>query len=158
MAIGLNSPLIINGQEVYPQVTPKNVKGLIDFIYPVGSIYMSINSTDPTNLFGGVWEQIEDRFLLSAGTTYTAGSTGGKAEHRHVIPFGFDENRVYMHTNGTEKIPAYGSDVHYEDLPTTDYLSFAGNYEDTSAIRIAYTTTNNNIPPYYAVYMWQRTA
>ena len=40
-------------------------------IYPVGSIYMSINSTDPSELFGGEWEQIKDRFLLACGTTYS---------------------------------------------------------------------------------------
>ena len=35
--------------------------------YPVGSIYMSVNSTDPSTLFGGSWEQIQDRFLLASG-------------------------------------------------------------------------------------------
>ena len=53
----------------------------LDVIYPIGSIYMSINNTNPANLFGGIWEQIKDTFLLSAGDTYPAGSAGGEAEH-----------------------------------------------------------------------------
>lgn len=55
----------------------------IDNIYPVGSIYMSINSTNPRSLFGGTWEQIQDKFLLCCGTTYAAGSTGGAATMAH---------------------------------------------------------------------------
>ena len=35
-------------------------------IYPVGSIYMSVSGTSPATLFGGTWEQIQERFLLSA--------------------------------------------------------------------------------------------
>ena len=156
MAIGLNSPLIINGQEVYPQVTPKNVKGLIDFIYPVGSIYMSVNDTNPHDLFGGTWERIQDRFLLSASNSYKAGSTGGVAEHAHSIPFGFDSNALYWYSQSNTIIePAYGSDV----FPTSgSSLSSRFTYEQGTMIRVAYTTKTNNIPPYYAVYMWQRTA
>ena len=45
-------------------------KSVIDMVYPVGAIYMSVNNTNPGNLFGGTWEQIKDRFLLSAGDTY----------------------------------------------------------------------------------------
>lgn len=30
-------------------------------VYPVGSIYMSVNSTSPATLFGGTWERIQDR-------------------------------------------------------------------------------------------------
>lgn len=46
-------------------------------IYPVGSIYMSVNSTSPASLFGGTWVAIQEKFLLGAGSTHTAGSTGG---------------------------------------------------------------------------------
>lgn len=52
---------------------------LLNMIYPVGSIYMSVSSTDPGTIFGGTWERIKDRFLLAAGDTYTAGNTGGAA-------------------------------------------------------------------------------
>lgn len=54
----------------------------LDKVYPVGSIYMSVNSTSPATLFGGTWEQIAGgRVLMGANSTYTLGSTGGSATH-----------------------------------------------------------------------------
>lgn len=54
-----------------------------DSIYPIGSIYMTTVNVNPTSLFGGAWEQIEDKFLLSSGNKYQAGSTGGSETHTH---------------------------------------------------------------------------
>lgn len=50
-------------------------------VYPVGSIYISVIDTSPASLFGGAWEQLKDKFLLAAGDSYVAGSTGGEATH-----------------------------------------------------------------------------
>lgn len=50
-------------------------------IYPIGSIYLSVDETSPASLFGGTWEQLKDRFLLGAGDSYSAGATGGEASH-----------------------------------------------------------------------------
>lgn len=58
---------------------------LYGLIYPIGSIYLSVNSVDPSTLFGGTWEKIKDRFLLSSGDTYSNGSIGGEASHTLTI-------------------------------------------------------------------------
>jgi len=54
----------------------------VDEVYPVGSIYMSVNSTSPQTLFGGTWEQLTSTFLYASSTptnnnakTATAGAS-----------------------------------------------------------------------------------
>lgn len=44
-----------------------DINTIVQAMYPVGSIYVSVNNTNPTILFGGVWEPIEDVFLLACG-------------------------------------------------------------------------------------------
>lgn len=76
---------------------------VVDWIYPVGSIYMSVNSASPESLFGGTWEQLKDRFLLGVGDTYkTAGATGGAASQSYT-PAG----SVGNHTLTTSEIPSH---------------------------------------------------
>lgn len=36
----------------------KGISNLIDILYPIGSIYFSVNPTDPASIFGGSWERI----------------------------------------------------------------------------------------------------
>ena len=54
-------------------------------VYPVGSIYMSVNDTDPSALFGGVWERIaQGRTLIGQGISdqaFAAGEEGGESAH-----------------------------------------------------------------------------
>ena len=52
---------------------------LLNLVYPIGSIYLSSNNTNPGTLFGGTWVQIKDRFILTAGDSYSNGATGGAA-------------------------------------------------------------------------------
>lgn len=50
--------------------------------YPVGSYYISSNATNPANLAGfagSTWVRVQNRMILAAGSSYTAGSTGGSA-------------------------------------------------------------------------------
>ena len=73
----------------------------LNAIYPVGSIYMSVNSTNPGTLFGGTWTQIQNTFLLAAGSSYTAGATGGTASHTHTTgDFTLGTNHIPAHTHG----------------------------------------------------------
>lgn len=89
-----------------------NTNPLLDLVYPVGSVYLSVNGTNPGTLFGGTWQQIKDRFILSAGDTYSGGSTGGAAtvtlanenlpSHRHTIPAlsGTAASKSIAHSHG----------------------------------------------------------
>ena len=58
-----------------------NTVDLLNSVYPIGSIYMSTSTTSPATLFGGTWEQIHDRFLLSSSDSYPLGGIGGEANH-----------------------------------------------------------------------------
>ena len=91
----LCAPVLIKIKRLCPLFTDKispleedtveieNLKAnnLVDLIYPVGSIYMSVNNVSPAVFIGGIWTQIKDTFLLTAGDKYSAGSTGGEATH-----------------------------------------------------------------------------
>lgn len=110
---------------------------------------MSVNNINPTEFFGGTWEQIEDRFLLACGSTYKAGATGGEATHklttnempthRHDLKF------VYTGGGSGQGIPWNGS----ENTVGWD-ISACGNSGGDQP--------HNNMPPYLAVYVWKRTA
>lgn len=93
----------------------------LDTIYPVGSIYMSVNNTDPSTLFGGTWVQIKDTFLLAAGDTYAGGATGGEATHTLTAA----ESGVPAHGHGfTQPKVTIGAHQHtpYTGSTTTDYF------------------------------------
>ena len=57
--------------------TNKEVKTLLQTLYPIGSIYMSMNKTDPSTFIGGTWVLIQNRFLLSVGTDTDSKTEGG---------------------------------------------------------------------------------
>ena len=120
----------------------------MSMIYPVGSIYMSVNNVSPSTLFGGTWEQIKDKFLLSAGDTYNAGDEGGEATHKLTI----DEMPSHNHTWGWKSSAASGNNT----------WNSAGSDKTGSSSDIIGNTgggkPHNNMPPYLAVYMWKRTA
>ena len=126
----------------------------LNVIYPIGSIYMSINNINPANLFGGEWEQIKDTFLLAAGNTYTAGTTGGEAEHTltidemprhdHILKFGEYDITHNIGANGT-----YWNNIGIEMNTTLGHAT--ADYKGGDQ-------PHNNMPPYLTVYMWKRIA
>ena len=135
---------------------PKNEKSLeingktvFDMVYPVGSVYVSVNSTSPATLFGGTWVQIKDKFLLSAGDTYKAGATGGEATHVLTV----DEMPRQNHS--IDNLNASGSTTPYMTVQAQEKKGYGGN------VQTFFTgggQAHNNMPPYIVVYIWQRTA
>ena len=80
------------------------IRAVPSSIYPVGSIYMSMNSTDPSILFGGSWDKLEDgRVLIGANNTYSVGSTGGSFTHTLTT----DELPAHSHSGSTASAGAH---------------------------------------------------
>ena len=62
--------------EISAQTLRMGNKALVDWIHPVGSIYISMEATDPTALFGGGWQAIQNRVLV-AGDNENSGAPIG---------------------------------------------------------------------------------
>ena len=136
--------------------TDAATKGYADLAaYPVGAIYISTVSTSPASLFGGTWERLKDRFLLGAGDTYSAGSSGGEAAHAltvnemppHQHPVYADANFCAVST-GNNNLWKQAL-VNASNPVTVDYMRIGSSGGGWA---------HNNMPPYLAVYMWKRVA
>lgn len=140
---------ILNGE------TPSGTNPLLDLIHPVGSIYWSTNITSPETLFGGTWEQIKDTFILAAGDSYSAGSTGGEANHtltidelpshRHYLKYG----NVYIGYLNSNAAKSNNQALYKYNVSREDALYG----EDRGG-----NQPHNNMPPYLVAYCWKRTA
>jgi hypothetical protein len=140
---------------------------VLDNVYPVGSIYMNVNSTNPRTLFGGTWEQIQGKFLLGMSISYPAGSQGGEASH----------------TLTTDEMPSHGhnpaNQSGYYGFITNSQKAFAvgdmgvqsgsGRYYPYAPVAFDISrnsltgatgggSSHNNMPPYLSIYIWKRTA
>lgn len=140
---------------------------LADLIYPIGSVYISVNNTSPATLFGGTWTKINEKFLLSSSTNYPSGSTGGEATHKLTkseLPYFEEPVRVAGETelNFTSQ---GGTATGSADMlmHTAQWSKTASNPSVTATNRMYVQITggnqaHNNMPPYMVVNMWYRTA
>ena len=141
-----------------------DITDLINVIYPVGSIYMSVNSTSPATLFGGTWTQIEDTFLLACGSTYSNGATGGSKDavvvsHAHrpystSLKFVSTADDLALNPTKRQIPPADNNGWHIAH--GQQYTT--GINDDQYTETVGTSGTNKNMPPYLAVYVWKRTA
>ena len=92
----------------------------------------------------------EDRFLLAAGTTYPAGSTGGEAAHTlTAAEMPKHSHAIYAPNSGS---PEEGAAIGFPEVGSSNTwwtpASMTGQTGDSAA--------HNNMPPYLAVWIWQR--
>lgn len=166
----------------------------IDQIYPVGSLYFSVNDIDPGTLFGGIWSRIQDKFLLCAGETYAAGTTGGSTtsgEPSNNISGSTAITIAQMpaHNHGNKTLTGDAWNLAYQASnvqvsvsgivtrrTAKEGVGYAGstgsNQQDGIHIDASHTHntqgsgeghthtlsshTHETMPPYLAVYVWQR--
>lgn len=142
---------------------------LLDKLYPVGCIYQSASSTSPASFLGGTWERIKDTFILAAGDTYAAGSTGGEAQHAlsqaelpnlhgEISMHSEDENKasnLYRMSGVFDKSEIWPNGAWEKSaIPEgTGAQSIKKIIFDAGA-----NQSHNNMPPYLAAYIWRRIA
>lgn len=123
---------------------------LLDAIWPVGSVYISVTDTSPEALFGGIWQRIEDRFLLAAGDSYPLGSTGGEVQHALTAAELPQHTHGYDYTGQSDVTGVTAIRVYDGDSRLNEYKGKATSNCGGQA--------HNNMPPYMAVNIWKRTA
>lgn len=134
-----------------------NNTAFIDLVYPVNSIYISINNTSPASLFGGSWEALPDGYTLwtttvegeggssiSAGLPNITGTLGAVAHYsnKDIVNGPFEKaTDSYIFRSGQ------GTTIQYFNLNM-----------DLSKSNAIYGKSNTVQPPAIKVYMWKRVA
>lgn len=160
---GSSTTSVISQKGVTDELGKKlDLTDVLNKTYPVGAIYISTSQTSPASLLGGSWEQIKDKFLLSSGDSYSAGTTGGEASHTLTI----DEMPAHRHSLYSAE--GYSSDSVGIGNTNGKFIGCTFNgtgqyYDTTKTGETCLSNTgggqaHNNMPPYLVVYMWKRTA
>ena len=136
-------------------------KRLIDYTYPVGSIFQSTSQTNPSEYFGGTWEAFAPgRVLIGAGQgndgttsmSFAASSSGGK--YKEILTI----DQIPNHSH--EQVVV--ADTHNNTGLRSDYNNDVQNGGSFPQGINTNTTgggqSHNNIQPYIVCYRWRRTA
>lgn len=130
----------------------------------IGTLYFSMVATNPAEILGfGTWSLIaKNSFLIGAGDKYTVGSTGG--EEKHVLTAAeLPRQNGTISTHGTyagSPIAAVSGVFGARHTVSDKYMSGSANGHSSIDV-IEYGNggqdqPHNNLPPYIAVYIWQR--
>ena len=131
--------------------------------YPIGSIYQSIDSTSPAELFGGTWERIaSNRVLMGASEEHLADSTAeaglpniigtstvrpySNNAYTGVIADAWD---AFAISKGGASWNENGSS--YSSTGKADVFSF-----NASRYSSIYGNSTTVQPPAYYIYIWKR--
>jgi hypothetical protein len=147
-----------------PEGPPGDAGAILPLVYPVGSIYTSIVSTNPNTLFGfGTWVAFgAGRVLVgrdSGDTDFdTAEETGGAKTHA------LTSAEMPAHIHGSmDGFSSFRGLTSQNRNITYNVVSGTGNASGTAPAATNTTSTggggaHNNLQPYIVVYMWKRTA
>lgn len=141
---------------------------LLDMVYPVGSIYMSVNNVSPQSFLGGTWVawgagKVPVGFASGDGDFGTVEKTGGEKAHQLV------NNELPSHAHG-QNIRYNGSTRAYSYQSSGSHTATGYTISDSSLTTISRepnqlftspvgnNSSHNNLQPYIVCYMWKRTA
>ena len=122
---------------------------------PIGSIYLSINDINPASYFGGTWEMVaEGKTLVGVDENDSdfdsAGKTGGEKNHTLTVSeLPYIQPRFYK-TGGSSSRFQVSMNWSHEMEEVASQNAVVGT--------IGGDQPHNNMPPYFACYIWLRTA
>lgn len=169
--------LTVNGQTI-TSGGGLSATEVCNLIYPVGSIYMSINSTNPANLFGGTWSlwgsgRVPVCINTSDTDFSTVEKTGGSKTHTHTSAAhthnlsGANAYALVNYTGGRSYLKgrtrsswtptdALTGTSTYGSKPSNTWSADVGG--KTESTTPGNTGSSSNMPPYITCYMWKRTS
>ena len=146
----------------YVKLPTVDATQLIDLIYPIGSIYMSVTQTSPASFLGGTWTALEEgKALWTTTTASTGGATiaAGLPNITGMTAFRLTASSYYL---WSEQSGAFYSHGYTSDsmagVTTGSSTGLGGLYFDASKSNSIYGNSTTVQPPAIRVYAWQRTA
>lgn len=144
---------------------------VLNSVYPVGSVYIAVISTNPSTLFGGTWSAFgTGRTLIgidSGDSDFNSvEETGGAKTHSSAVPSHTHTYKdVYLAEQGSGSTVWSGGgtidsgQTNMYGGGSSDSDNQYGYYRPaTTDASGSGSTTHSNVPPYITVYMWKRTA
>lgn len=133
------------------------LEDIANALYPVGSIYMSVNNTNPSTFFGGTWEawgagKVPVGVDTNDTNFATVEKTGGEKQHTLTIT----EMPEHNHTIPCTPTANDGSEPSYQAAQVN--AEATGNHNSIVAVSSGGGSPHNNLQPYITCYMWKRTA
>ena len=144
---------------------------LIDLLYPVGSVLFSADNVNPGARFSGTtWEGIaQGRFIAGVGH--------GTDKNLNTLTIAASSNNdtvgEYTHQLSINEMPAHNHKLDYSGGDRCDgwgcynnsrpivpqFGSGQGGYRESDTLKTTGgNQAHNNIPPYFGLYVWKRTA
>ena len=159
-AQGLQGPTGKTGPQGPKGDTP-SLASVVDAVYPVGSVYISVSDTSPASIFGHSWEKIEGKFLLGASAAHALGTTGGEEKHRLSVeelpahsPTFLLKNKPGMDGGYAQQWKMYFPADAWGQVTTPG--GEGGFFTNELGSTVGKNTPHNNMGPYLAVNIWKR--
>lgn len=119
-------------------------------VYPVGSVYISHNSTSPASIMGGKWTQITGKFIRAANDVNTGGSD--------TVTLSAAQCALVSHSHWVKFRNSAGSGyAAFADPISVASVKEVANYTASTKLETA-TSSHTNMPAYQDLYVWYRTA